>query len=289
MQTEYDQVKAQALAQVASTIGAIPGCYLSEITKVSEHAAGTGRTKFLLRVMGRNPALTQSEMTWGCALDLRLYPDAGRLAAALLAAFAARLERQRQRAAEAIEAFGHPVLAMRVTNDYRHIAVDRMGLWAIMRVTLKNANRAQIGPLALIIHARGAVERAVKLSRETKDTGGARLLNIREVKLANGIVARQVGFETGVAPDLRIMGSSIVFRNLTLPDTVMAAAPGRSLGEIFDLASGFGRDFASRFGMRRIQNIESYEDGCIAELDPDLIRLGDIPTCSLDSFERPDA
>ncbi len=291
----YDPVKAQALAQVASAIGAIPGCYLSEISKVSERVNGLGRTHFILSVMGRGPALFASEMSWGKALDLRLYPDADSLAAALLAAFAARMERQRQRAQEAIEEFGHPIPTNRASNEYRHIAVDRMSIWAIRRTTLKSVKREDLGSFALALHVRGAVERTLKNigKKFPRDNGGARIgqsedLSIREIKLQNGVIARQVGFSIVYEPHLIITGPSVIFENVSLPQTIVSAAPGRMLGEVFDLASGFGPDFAARFAMRKILKIDHYNKGSVVDLEPDLVRVGDVSASRVESFEGAD-
>lgn len=276
--------RARGFAQLAATIGAIPGCALISFT-IAPSAAADGRTRVILSLRGRGPSLHLSIMEW--ISQTRLDGSAVTVGAALENAFATRLGRQRQRAEEAVATLGLPLpqQCWETAKSAIHLHVDRLDLWAAAHKTdpgkpMRGHANQDAAAWSLCQHvAHQAAKAATVIIREGNDTGGT---SIRD---ANGRHIRETTRTTGTFRQIElahpvgrvtISGSNIHIGDMSLPETLALSTRQRTLREVLDGSKTLRPGFARLFGDRIVERIDTTPAGVTIRLSPDLVRIADI-------------
>lgn len=276
--------RARGLARLASTIGGIPGCALSNFT-LAPFADRDGRTKVVLTLRGRGPSLHNAIMEWTGRAQLDGGPEP--IGEALEKAFANRIARQRQRAEEAIATLGLPIpqQCWETAKSAIHLHVDRLDLWAAAHKTdpgkpMRGHANQDAAAWSLCQHvAHQAAKAATVIIREGNDTGGT---SIRD---ANGRHIRETTRTTGTFRQIElahpvgrvtISGSNIHIGDMSLPETLALSTRQRTLREVLDGSKTLRPGFARLFGDRIVERIDTTPAGVTIRLSPDLVRIADI-------------
>lgn len=275
-------------AQLATTIGAIPGCSLGGFS-IGPFSGPDGTTRITLNVRGRGPALNHSVMEWTARVDLS-GTTADTIAAALIHSFKQRIDRQRARAQEDIDTHGRPLpwIIHETVTGALHLAIDRMTLWAIHRTLLQNPIHMSsdrilqtkptpeaVRNYASLITARVA-NRAIN---DIPDRGGTSLSDggnqpIKEIKTPAGI-RRQVA-HNHVLGNAIICGNTIILTDVTLPNTLILGVAGKPFCQLADISKPLGAGLANLIAQRRIKRIKNDGRSIHVELEPDPVLINDI-------------
>lgn len=224
---------ARTVAELSATIGAVPGCHVSDMTDVQ--VTGTGSRRINLHVTGRSPSLHRQTWIWSTVVRIVGNGDSAILRG--LADISDRLDLQRERADAAV-ALGH-AFPLPMHDGYPplepiaigHLTMDATAL--ALRLNELPSGAPASGELhrlrALVrgIH-RAVSDPAKRIAREddaavTDRSAADRRLDVRTlVPLPYGKSAH-------------INGEMLIIPDASLPDTILATLPGRPLGDVISV------------------------------------------------------
>lgn len=265
-------------AALSSTIGAIPGCSLNHRIR------GGGTTGMnpvtithTLRVSGWSPSLHEITMDWPIGIHAAASP-ADQMAAAL-AQIERLLAEQRRRSETALAmgiAFPLEISSMHPT-DIGHLHADASLIAVLIGSRTSDAARAYdaapaLSPIAHLVqrlhYESGSYRGGGTMHRE--ECGVLERPGIHVVEFDATIHHPTEHRTSGIAT---IAGSSIRLDDVTLPQTLVDALPGRPLGDLAHLGPLLDN--------RRIKSVRQRALGVTATLHPIHVRLGDIGAMKL--------
>jgi hypothetical protein len=233
------------IAAFAGIVGAIHGCQLTALTLVTRDGRKDPRPLVSADVSGWSPTLHRVAMDWHTVLPTdwpmtRIADDTLGFAEALTRMFSAKIAIQRARAEAGVRIGTAFPLQATYENSLRidHLHADR-GPLALALSGI--ANPSQHLPLVTLVHPH------VKQAHydTSKYRGGPKLENQGE--LAQEVVVpqtspgagtttlRTIRLKTHTNGSLIMYGSFLQLLGHTLPEALVAAMPGRTLGEVAEV------------------------------------------------------
>ena len=236
--TRADRLPASLSASFASVIGAIPGCsIIRRISLVDRSGRKDPRPLVSVDVAGWSPTLHKIDMDWQTVLPESWTHDAiaadpQGMARHLERSFSSRIAMQRQRA-EAGVALNEPFPLQRERHDairISHLHVDR----GAMALNLAARSPSSISTVANTlrdvlksVHHNAAKYRGTAVL----DNNGGRA----EERDADGKVRRVLRVQAWCWKETIISGTHLQILGSALPDQMVAALPGRTLGEAVEV------------------------------------------------------
>lgn len=230
-------VPVATVAAFASMVGSIPGCLLTSLDLLASNHSTGARISLRAQLLGWSPSLHEKSMRWTSLIPKGWdVPDIANpdFLPVLTRMFGAKLAFQRSRATAAL-AVG-AALPMTVSDHalpIDHMHADRGALILALRMprsTSRVTSRSFANSIRQMVSC--AHQDAVDYN------GGARLEGnggmIEEVGMRDATL-RTVRVSASLGGIVSMWGSHLQLRGTDLPDTMVAAAVGRRLGDLVDV------------------------------------------------------
>lgn len=272
-------MKPHVAASLHSLIGAIPGCALDRRIRGSGSSTmGASTMRHILIVDGWSPSLQECRMQWQVALSSSLDPKEQLQEA--LSQIDGEIAVQKDRAAAGL-ALSQPVpfeISSMHPTDIGHLHADA-SLIATLLDEDRHPNAGSYGCATRLDRIAHIVN---EIHSEGRDYSGGRILMGRNARILEQSGRRVVEFHHDIRHPSRddingiakITGQSIVINGATLPDTILAAAPGRRVGEIAQLNS--------TVDARRIRSVRQKAERLTITMEPAPVKLESLMLLTVD-------
>jgi len=237
----------RAVAAIAGAIGSIHGVHLTDAAVRIRTGAGGLQHSYELSTTGWSPSLHSIRMIWKGVLPTD--PSDPALAEAVMKACGRRIERQRARAARALDL--GMALPQRFnysrTVDVDHVHIDRAAAAHI------------IEHLSLSVLRLSLRDRLSSLHRDKATSDGGASMNDGATAISDASGDCIATFST-LFTDV-----GLVVNDLHLPETVAQAASGRRFGDVVDMPA--------RFASRILQAVHVAPHGITFDMTPETLPL----------------